>query len=79
MKGYWIVTITQERQAKFGPFEEILELHCDDLMEAQGTINNLKAVWPYGWPEMKVKIEWHEVEPNTDTIPDTDFMEGGEQ
>lgn len=78
MKGYWIVTIIQERQAKFGPFEETLELHCDDLTEAQGTINNLKAVWPYGWPEMKVKIEWHEVEPNTDTIPDTDFMEGGD-
>lgn len=81
MKGYWIVTITQKRQAKYAPdewYEETWELHCKDLEVAQGTFNTLKSVWPSNRPPMKVKIEWHEVEPNADTIPDTDFMEGGD-
>lgn len=55
------------------------ELHCNYLAVAQAIIDDLKTVWPKEMPPMDVKIEWHEVEPNADTIPDTDFMEGGEQ
>lgn len=81
MKGYWIVTIIQKKAATYAPNEWLTrewELHCKDLAVAQGTFNTLRTVWPSDRPPMEVKIEWHEVEPNADTIPDTDFMEGGD-
>lgn len=82
MKGYWIVTIMQKRKANYAEntwYTEEWNLHCANLIDVQGIIDNLNAVWPSGYPPMEVRIKWHEVEPNADTIPDTDFMEGGEQ
>lgn len=82
MEKNWKAIIEQQRKVVFSSgadwYREIFELHFNTLEEAQETVNALMSAWPHGWPDMKVKIEWCEMSPNTDTIPDTDFMEGGD-
>ena len=80
MKGYWIVTIIQKHKSNYSDdwLKETWKLNCVDLETAQDIIDRLEAVWPPECSPMKVAITWHEMSPNTDTIPDTDFMEGGD-
>lgn len=86
MEKNWKAKIEQERKVTYLDGEtiwctEVLELHFETLVEAQETVDALMSTWPYDFPSMKVTITNVIPEaPKPDvTIPDTDFMEGGEQ
>ena len=81
----WKAKIEQKRKVVYldgeaSWYTEIFELHFNTLEEAQETVNALMSTWPYDFPPMKVSITNIIPEaPKPDvTIPDTDFMEGGD-
>ena len=85
MEKNWKAKIEQKRKVVYlgeaSWYKETFELRFETLVEAQVTVNALMSAWPYDFPPMKVTITNIIPEaPKPDvTIPDTDFMEGGEQ
>lgn len=84
MKKNWKAKIEQKREVVYldgeaSWYTETFELRFETLVEAQETVDVLMSTWPYDFPPMKVAItNIIPEEPKPDTIPDTDFMEGGD-
>ena len=85
MEKNWKAKIEQKRKVVYldgeaSWYTETFELHFNTLAEAQETVNALMSTWPYDFPPMKVVItNIIPEDPKPDvTIPDTDFMEGGD-
>ena len=84
MEKNWKAKIEQQRKVVFSSgtdwCRETLELHFPTLEEAEDIAGYLRDAWPSDFPPMKVTItNIIPEEPKPDvTIPDTDFMEGGD-
>lgn len=85
MEKNWKAKIEQKRKVVYldgeaSWYTETFELRFETLVEAQATVDALMSTWPYDFPPMKVTITNIIPEaPKPDvTIPDTDFMEGGD-